>query len=104
MAEINQDTASTHPEHNVEALKKLLRECGGEMLKIKERRKELNAEAAEIRQRVKDAGVQVDSFDRALKIAELEAEARASYMDSFRVAYEALVEGEQMDWLDADAA
>ena len=94
-------SASGNAGHNVAGLKKIIRECAQQMRAIKAQRAELNEEAATIRERLKNAGVQTKAFEYALKVADMEAEAQASYTDSLRLAAEALSIGEQLDWVKA---
>lgn len=89
------DSAINDPQHNVGNLHKLIRECASDMVEIKEARKDLNERAGEIRQRLKEAGVQTKAFDFAVRLREMEQEARDDYLDSLRVNFEALSIGQQ---------
>ena len=82
-------------DHNVGDLKKLIKECAGQMKDIKAERQTLNERAGEIRKRLKDAGVQTAAFDFALRVEEMEEEARDSYLDSLRLNFDALAIGAQ---------
>lgn len=83
--------------HNVKELYKVIRECAQEMNVIRRERQALNERAGDIRKRVKDHGIQTGSFDFAVKQAEREPEARASYLDGIRLSFEALGIGGQGD-------
>lgn len=82
-------------DHNIADIMKLIKDCAASMVDIKARRKELNEEASDIRERLRDSGVQPKAFDFALKLFEMEAEARAEYIDSLRLNMEAMDVGEQ---------
>ena len=83
--------------HNVKELHKVIRECAHAMVDIKRRRQELNEEAGDIRKRLKDHGIQTDSFDFAVRQMEREPEARNTYLNDIQVAFEALGIGGQGD-------
>lgn len=91
------DSAINDPKHNVKNLNKLIRECAGQMVEIKRQRAELNEQAGEIRQRLKDSGVQTAAFDYAVRVSQMEQEARGEYIDSLRINFEALGIGGQGD-------
>lgn len=79
----------------------LIQECAQDMLEIKRQRAELNEQAADIRERLRDAGVQTRAFDYALRVQQMEQEARDEYMDSLRESFGALGIGGQLNFLDA---
>lgn len=81
--------------HNVAGVHKVIRECRAQMLQIIGQREALNAEAAEIRQRLRDNGVQTKAFDFSLKVVQMETEAQAEYLDSLRVNFDAMAIGGQ---------
>ncbi len=83
--------------HNVNDLKKVIRECAKEMGEIKGERAELNERAGEIRERLRNAGVQTKAFDFACKVREMEQEARDDYLDSLRINFDALGVGAQTE-------
>ena len=87
---------TTNAKHNVANLTKVIKECAGEMIKIKRERGDLNERAGDIRTRLKDAGVQTAAFDFALRIQDMEQEARDDYLDSLQVNFEALGIGGQL--------
>ena len=86
---------SANKEHNVADIKKLVRDCASEMNRIDEERKELNEQAGDIRQRLKDAGVQVAAFNFSRRLDKMEAEARNEYLDSLRINMESMGIGSQ---------
>ena len=90
--------------HNVKELKKVIRECAQTMVRIKKERKELNEEAGDVRKRIKEHGIQPDSFDFAVKQLEREPEARKTYIDDINIAFEALGIGGQVDMIEATGA
>lgn len=81
--------------HNVQALQKVDRECAEQMLKIRQKRRELNDQAAKIRKRVKDNDLDVDTFNLAVRLLEKDVEDRDKYVDSLRFHFESLDIGEQ---------
>ena len=90
--------------HNVNDLKKVIRECAKEMGEIKGERAELNERAGEIRERLRNAGVQTKAFDFACKVREMEQEARDDYLDSLRINFDALGVGAQSEMFQEAAA
>lgn len=84
-------------DHNVADVEKLIRNCASEMAVIKKERKELNERATEIRERLRESGVQPKAFDFACRVYEQEPEARNEYLDQLRVNFEALGIGLQAD-------
>ena len=87
--------------HNVADVNKLIRDCASSFLDIKKQRKELNEEAADIRERLRESGVQTKAFDFAVRVMEMEAEAQAEYLDNLRVNFEALGIGAQSEMFAA---
>ena len=87
---------TSNAKHNIANLNKVIKECAGEMLQIKSERGDLNERAGDIRKRLKDAGVQTAAFDFALRIQDMEQEARDDYLDSLQVNFEALGIGGQL--------
>lgn len=82
-------------DHNVKDLNKLIRECAKEMIAIKEQRKDLNEQAGEIRQRLRDSGVETKAFEFAVRVSEMEQEAKDNYIDWLKVSFGALGVGQQ---------
>ena len=83
--------------HDVADLKKVIRECASEMVEIMGERKELNERAGDIRKRLTEGGVQTKAFDFALKVQQMEQEARDDYLDSLRLNFDALGVGAQSE-------
>ena len=50
------ESAVHDPQHNVKDMNKIIRECRDGMIDIRQRRRDLNEEAGDIRKRLKDAG------------------------------------------------
>ena len=94
---------TTNAKHNIANLNKVIKECAGEMIQIKRERGGLNERAGDIRTRLKEAGVQTAAFDFALRVQDMEQEARDSYLESLRVNFEALGIGGQGDMFPAAA-
>ena len=94
---------TSNAKHNVANLEKVIKECAAEMSKIKTERFGLNERSGEIRKRLREAGVQTAAFEFALKVQDMEQEARDSYLDSLRVNFEALGIGSQGDMFVGDA-
>lgn len=88
---------TTNAKHNIANLNKVIKECAVEMLQIKRERGGLNERAGDIRTRLKDAGVQTAAFDFALRVQDMEQEARDSYLESLHINFDALGIGMQGD-------
>lgn len=91
----DQGTNGANKAHNIADVSKLIRDCAREMIEIKEARKELNERAGEIRQRLRDSGVETKAFEFAVRVSEMEQEAKGNYIDWLRVSFEALGVGQQ---------
>lgn len=90
---------------NIADTNKLVRECAKAMDEIDEARKDLNEQAGDIRERLRDAGLNVKAFNDIRELMALEEEVRNSYLDARRVYMEALGDGEQGNMFDqAEAA
>ena len=86
--------------HNSDANSEVIADVAARMRAIRRSRKALNEDAAEQRQRLRDAGIEPKAFDLVLRIADLEDEAaRQNYMDSFAEAWDTLGTGGQLDWV-----
>lgn len=92
--------------HNSGDRRPLIKDVGDKMRAIKAERKKLNEQMAEQRKRLKDADVNVKAVESALRTADLEEEARASFAEWLRVAHEVYGVSEQteMDLGDQEAA
>lgn len=86
---------------NSDALADLIATCATEMNAIKKARQELNEEAGDIRERLRDAGVSISAFNFAMKLQEMEPQAQDAYMQSLSEAHKALHIGGQLDWVSA---
>ncbi len=92
-------------DHNVADLNKLIAECRDGMIEINAERKELNGRAGDIRERLRNSGVQIAAFNFALKLHDMESEARNDYIDSLRLNMEAMSIGSQgLLFEESDAA
>ena len=74
---------------------KIIQESAAGMKAINAERAELNERAGDIRERLRDAGIDVKSFMVALKLEEMESDDRATYLDNLREHMAALSIGEQ---------
>ena len=93
---------SAQPAETGSNLSALVAECAEEMVDIQEMRRSLNEKAAKIRERLDEAGVKPKAFDYALRLRDMEAEAKAEYMESLQNCFDALDIGAQLNFLDAD--
>lgn len=82
-------------DHNVGDLKKLIAGCTQQMNGIDAERKELNERANDIREKLRNSGIQVAAFDFSRKLDKMETEARDDYLDSLRINMEAMGIGGQ---------
>ena len=89
--------------HNVADLNQVIRECATKMAQIKTERADLNKRAGDIRERLRDAGVQIQAFDFACRVQAMEQEARNDYLDSLRVNFDALGVGAQSEMFQEHA-
>lgn len=100
MAKTKQNGTETVPESNMKARNEIQRECAQRMREIKAERKDLNEDAAAIRERLQEAGINVKAFEAALRLADAEdTAARDDYLDGLRESLEALGVGEQGDFI-----
>lgn len=96
---------SANKQHNVGDLEKMIRDCAVEAVRIKEARAGLNEEMGDIRKRLREAGVEPKAFDFAVRVREMEQEAKDNYIDQLRLAFSALGIGAQGEMFpDAAAA
>lgn len=93
----NLTAEAAHPtNHNAADRSKVMTECATEMRRIKDSRSELNKQAGDIRQRLRDNGIDVKSWEAALRLADMEDDgARDTYLDGLREAFQALGVGAQ---------
>ena len=88
---------------NSAAHKKMQRECADGLRRIAATRKELNEEAGEIRQRLRDAGIEPKAFDLVMKMRDLEDKSAVNqYMRTLRDGWEALEVGGQLDFISIE--
>lgn len=97
-----ESTAGANKDHNVGDLKKLISDCARQMDEIDDERAELNERAGDIRERLRNSGVQVPAFNFARKLKKMEAEARNEYLDSLRVNMEGMAIGGQGEMFVGD--
>lgn len=89
----------TKNEYDAKARKTIINECVSGVLAIKKARKDLNEEMGDIRQRLRDAGIQTAAFDFAVRLKEMEQEARDNYLDGLQECYEAMALGGQINFV-----
>ena len=90
--------------HNAQARSTIMAECAGRMRGIKASRAELNEDASAIRKRLRDNGIDVKSWEAALRMADMGDEtARDTYIDGLREAMSALGVGAQGDLFPGSA-
>ncbi len=93
------------PEHNSKERGKIIAECAVEMRSIIKVRKQCNDDAGDIRERLRDNGINVPSFQAALRLAEMEdGAARDTYIDGLKEAFTALGIGQQSEMFAGPAA
>ena len=96
--------AGTAPETNMDAVHRVIDECAAGFRRITAERKELNEQAGDLRERLRDAGIDPKPFMAALRVADFEDQAaRNEYMTAYQITYERLATGGQMDWVAAVA-
>lgn len=87
-------SAGTSAEHNVKARREIINECASQMLGIISERQELNERAGEIRERLKNAGIDNKAFMFALRVQQM-GDDRDTYLDGLRENFKALGIGQQ---------
>lgn len=93
------DTASLNMSNRAEAIRSAIRE----ITELEAARKTIGEQISEIKQaRIKgDLGMKIGDFNAALRLYQLEAEARDGFFDTLRETFSALGVGEQASFLDA---
>lgn len=89
--------------HNSDEIKKIIQEVVEEIIGLKAKKAEIQAEITEARSRVKGQGIKMADFNVALRLAELETEDRNDALDGLRICFEALGIGEQGELFPAVA-
>lgn len=90
-------------ESNAQARDVIIQECASSMRDIKRQRAELNEEAAGIRERLKNAGINKAAFEAALRIADMDDDAaRDDYLDGLRENFRAMGIGFQAEMFDRE--
>lgn len=93
------------PEHNSKSIKEIRNECAKEMRRINSARKDLNEDAAGVRERLNDNGINVKAFMAALRVSDMEdVTARNNYLDELADSLKDLGMGEQLDFIAHDEA
>ena len=88
---------------NSAAHRKMQQECAAGLRDIADQRKALNQEAGEIRERLRDAGVEPKAFALVMKMADLEDKSAVNqYMSTLRDGWEALEVGGQLDFVSVE--
>ena len=80
---------------------KVIRDCAKAFRAINAQRQSLNEEAADIRERLKDCGIDVPSFQAALRISDKETEARDTFLGGLQESLDAMGLGGQLDFISA---
>jgi hypothetical protein len=91
------DDAGPPKGHNLNELKKIIREVATVDLDLKARIKKLRAEGSEARARLKEHGIKIADYRAALRYYELEGDDRDEALDGLRLAFLALKIGVQAD-------
>lgn len=96
----NEDDISAETQaaqHNAGMRKDIMRDCAQSMRRIIAQRKELNEEAGDIRKRLRDCDINVKAWEAALRLSDMDDdEARNSYLDGLREAFEAIGTGQMV--------
>lgn len=97
---------SANKEHNVGARLDAIKKLDRELRPLETQMEEIKEEMRELRQTFKaDTGITLADFNAARRIACIEDDdERRGKIDNFRECYNALMPGEQLNWLDAVAA
>lgn len=72
------------PAPNSNARYNIISECAHQMNEVKAARADLNEQASDIRQRLRDADISVEAFNFACKVADRDQDDRDSFLDGVR--------------------
>jgi len=75
---------------NISAAKETIRDAVPKIVNLKERRKAINADIAELRERVNAAGVPKKALDHAIRLREMDPDDRQRYDEGYIIAREAI--------------
>jgi hypothetical protein len=99
-----QENPSANKIHNSQERTKIMREVASAIISLKAERSEISAQITEQRGRVKSLDIQAAEFNVVLRYMELEAEDRNKGLDGLRECFEALLPGENLDWITVTSA
>lgn len=99
MAKKAEENPSANKVHNSQERQKIMREVAREIIALKGERSEISAQITEQRGRIKSLDIQAAEFNVVLRYMELEAEDRNKGLDGLRECFEALMPGENLDWI-----
>lgn len=94
---------SANREHNMEARRDAIKKLDRELRPWESQIEEAREEMCTLRQNFKaDTGITIADFNAARRLASMEDDdERRGKIDNFRECYNALMPGEQLNWLDA---
>lgn len=97
------DDGPATAKHNVRGRQTAIRECSAQMADIKEERKGLNERASDVRERLRNLGIDPKAFDAGFRILGMEDEGQKQYLDSLKEVFDALPIGSQVSLFADDA-
>lgn len=84
---------------NATAMKTTIRGVHNELLKLEAKKRVIGEEITSQRGRIKGLGIKMADFNAARRFIMLEADDQDVALDGFRLSFEALSPGENLDWL-----
>ncbi|GEM_PF-3322121 len=87
--------ASPNTQHNVQARKDIMRECKQVADDVDKVRLDQNKIMAGVRERLREAGISVEAFNYARKVANRDSDDRDAYLENVRESLQALGVGMQ---------
>lgn len=93
------EAASMAMSGNATAMKATIRGVHNELLKLEAKRREIGEAITSQRGRIKGLGIKMADFNAARRFSLLEGDDQDTALDGFRLSFEALAPGENLDWL-----
>lgn len=92
---------ATQSKHNIGQTERAIVEVWKAQMSIQEKIGELQAERREVRSKIKGLGIKLGDFDAMVRLRNLEDEDRRASIENYKVVYEALSPGEQLNFIYA---
>jgi len=88
--------------HNTKARAAAIRKAIREITKLEKERSAISEQIASVKETMVrgDLGMKISDFNAALRVYRLEGEDRAQFLDTLKETFDALGEGDQLDFID----